>query len=192
MQALPYDPSWIERRLLQDIRQVIHKDRYDRVTIRLTNLYRELMKFKIIEDTFFDGQNRKAGDVMDFPVGPVKYVRSQNGKMEPVPQYAEMAELLTVTPLPPVTLSPATPPPTTETSIMSITGIQSGAFEAKLEAMRKKLSDRLNHGLTKIDGAAEAGAAKMDAAVDNIVAKVDAEIDDKLQEFAQMTNGGPA
>lgn len=42
MQALPYDPSWIERRLLQDISHVVHRDRYDRVTIRLTNLYREL------------------------------------------------------------------------------------------------------------------------------------------------------
>lgn len=75
---------------------------------------------------------------------------------------------------------------------MSVTGIQSGAFEAKLAAMRQKLSDRLNQGLTKIDGAAEAGAARMDAAVDGIVAQVDKEIADKLQEFATLTNGGPA
>lgn len=189
-------PLWIERHLLQDIEAITERIKYDRITIRLTNLYRELMKFRITEDTFFDGQQRRVGDVLDFPVGPVKYVRSLNGKMVRVPQHAEMAELVTTrpaTPLPPVTLQAAPPPiPTTETSIMSITGIQSGAFEAKLEAMRKKLSDRLNQGLTKIDGAAEAGAAKMDAAVDNIVAKVDAEIEDKLQEFATLSNGGPA
>jgi hypothetical protein len=81
---------------------------------------------------------------------------------------------------------------TAEKSTMSVTGIQSGAFEAKLADMRKKLSDRLTQGLSKIDGAAEAGAAKMDAAVDGIVAKVDKEIEDKLQEFATLTNGGPA
>lgn len=79
-----------------------------------------------------------------------------------------------------------------EKTAMSLTGIQSGAFDAALAAMRKKLEDRLTKGLTKIDGAAEAGAAKMDAAVDGIVAKVDKEIDDKLQEFAMLTNGGPA
>src|SRR6185312_2210756 len=63
-----------------------------------------------------------------------------------------------------------------ERAVMSVTGIQSGAFQAQLEAMRKKLSDRLTQGLTKIDGAAEAGAQKMEAAVDGIVAKVDKEI----------------
>jgi len=77
-------------------------------------------------------------------------------------------------------------------AMSNLTGIQSGAFEAKLEAMRKKLSDRLSQGLTKIDGAAEAGAQRMEAAVDNVIAKVDKEIEDKLQEFATLTNGGPA
>lgn len=74
---------------------------------------------------------------------------------------------------------------------MSVTGIQSGAFESKLADMRKKLADRMTQGLAKIDMAAETGAAKMDAAVEGIVAKVDKEIEDKLQEFATMTNGGP-
>jgi hypothetical protein len=189
MQALPYDPSWIERRLLQDIHHVVHKDRYDRTTRRLTNLYRELMKFRITEDTFFDGKIRRIGEVMDFPVGPVKYTRSLSGKMEAVPQYEDLDPPVS-TPLPTVTLQPAEPPPTE--TFMSITGIQSGAFEAKLADMRKKLTDRLNQGLTKIDGAAEAGAVKMEAAVDNVIAKVDAEIEDKLQEFATLTNGGPA
>jgi hypothetical protein len=35
-------PIWIERRLLQDIQAVSDRIQYDRVTVRLTNLYREL------------------------------------------------------------------------------------------------------------------------------------------------------
>lgn len=82
--------------------------------------------------------------------------------------------------------------PKTEQKSMSITGIEPGIFEAKMAQMKKKLTDRLNGGLAKIDTAAEAGAVKMEAAVDGVVAKVDKEIDDKLAEFAQFTNGGPA
>jgi hypothetical protein len=74
---------------------------------------------------------------------------------------------------------------------MSITGIEPGIFEAKIAEMKKKLADRLNGGLAKIDSAAEAGAVKMEAAVDGVVAKVDKDIEDKLAEFAQFTNGGP-
>lgn len=75
--------------------------------------------------------------------------------------------------------------------IGNITGIQSGLFEAKMAELKKKLADRINGGLAKIDKAGENGAAKMDAAVDGIIAKVDKEIEDKLQEFATLTNGGP-
>jgi hypothetical protein len=184
-------PAWIERRLLQDIENITERIQYDRVTRRLTNLYREIMKFRITEDTFFQGQNRKVGDILDFPVGPYRNeVQGPNG-LQRIPQFVEVAESVQhVTPLPPLTM-PVTTEPSQET-FMSITGIQSGAFEAKLAQMRQKLADRLNKGLTKIDTAAEAGAIKMEAAVDGVIAKVDAEIEDKLQEFATMTNGGPA
>jgi hypothetical protein len=148
------------------------------------------MKYRITEPTFWMGQDRKPGDILTGETGPYRPFRSENGKMDRVAQFVEIGDgsqaqnLNHVTPLPPLTLH--------ENHFMSITGIQSGAFQAQLEAMRKKLADRLTKGLTKIDGAAEAGAAKMDAAVDNVVAKVDKEIEDKLQEFASMTNGGPA
>lgn len=99
----------------------------------------------------------------------------------------ELAESRHITPLPSAPIVQSAEKPN-----MSVTGIQNGAFEAKLAEMRKKLSDRLTQGLTKIDTAAEAGAARMEAAVDGIVAKVEKEIDDKLQEFATMSNGGPA
>lgn len=141
------------------------------------------MKYRITEPTFWMGQDRKPGDILTGETGPYRPVRADNGKMDRVAQFEEL-DAPHITPLPELTLN--------EKHFMSVTGIQSGAFQAQLEAMRKKLADRLTKGLTKIDGAAEAGAAKMDAAVDNVVAKVDAEIEDKLQEFATMTNGGPA
>lgn len=75
---------------------------------------------------------------------------------------------------------------------MSITGIQSGAFQAKLAEMRQKIADKQTEALTKIDGAVASGAAKMHAAVDGVIAKADKEVDDALHEFAQFTNGGPA
>ena len=189
MPVTQHDLDWISARLLPEIYDINQRVKYDRVTRRLTNLYRELMKFRITEDTFFDGKQRKAGEIMDFPVGPYRNeVQGPNG-LQRIPQFEEMVDH--VTPLPPLTMQQPVNEPSQET-FMSITGIQSGVFEAKLADMRKKLADRINQGLTKIDGAAEAGAVKMEAAVDGVVAKLDAEIEDKLQEFATMTNGGPA
>lgn len=75
---------------------------------------------------------------------------------------------------------------------MSITGLQSGAFEAKLAEMRKKIADGQNQALAKIDGAVTEGNAKIDAAAEGVKAKVTKEIEDALQEFALTTNGGPA
>ncbi|MDB5607804.1 MAG: hypothetical protein JWP25_4704 [Bradyrhizobium sp.] len=78
-----------------------------------------------------------------------------------------------------------------ETQPMSITGLQSGAFQAKLAEMRQKMADSQNQALAKIDGAVTDGAAKVDAAVEGVKAKVNKEVEDALQEFATVTNGGP-
>ena len=211
MPVIDRDLDWMATRLLIDVYDINTKDRYDRITRRLTNLYRELepMKFRFTEALFFWGKDRKAGEVMEAPVGPYRstiqggriaqfeeipdpVTSAAQGQMPtsgPAAQSPGLTNLGTAaSTLPPATLQQAP----TSISPMSITGIQSGAFQAQLDAMRKKLADRLTKGLSKIDGAAEAGAAKMDAAVDGIVAKVDAEIEDKLQEFATLTNGGPA
>lgn len=75
---------------------------------------------------------------------------------------------------------------------MSVTGIQSGAFQAKLAEMRQKLADKQTEALTKVDNAVSSGAAKMNAAIDDVVSKADKEVDAALHEFAQFTNGGPA
>lgn len=74
---------------------------------------------------------------------------------------------------------------------MSITGLKSGAFEAKLAEMKQKLIDKQMQGLAKIDGAERAAAVKIDAATSGAAAKIDKEVEDALAEFAAFTNGGP-
>jgi hypothetical protein len=77
-------------------------------------------------------------------------------------------------------------------NIMSITGLQSGAFQAKLAEMRQKIANSQAQGLAKIDAAVTAGAAELDAAAENAAKKAQNEIADALQEFSLTTNGGPA
>lgn len=72
---------------------------------------------------------------------------------------------------------------------MSITGLQSGAFQAKLAEMRKKMSDIQTAGLAEIDAAVTQGAAELDAAAKSAAAKAKSEVADALQEFAKFTNG---
>ncbi len=80
----------------------------------------------------------------------------------------------------------------TENIQMSITGLQSGAFQAKLAEMRQKIADKQTQALAKIDGTVSDGLAKLEAAADGAATKAQKEIDDALQEFAEHTNGGPA
>ncbi len=75
---------------------------------------------------------------------------------------------------------------------MSITGLQSGAFQAKLAEMRQKIADKQAQALAKIDGTVTDGLARLEAAADGATAKAHKEIEDALQEFAEHTNGGPA
>ncbi len=102
------------------------------------------------------------------------------------------------TPLPPVSpVAPSVSGPTLpavkiERKTMSVTGIQSGAFQAALAKMRQDIADRQTEALGKIATAVVSGAAKMNAAVDDVVAKADKEVDAALHEFAQFTNGPEA
>lgn len=79
----------------------------------------------------------------------------------------------------------------TENTSMSITGLQSGAFQAKFAEMCQRISDK-NKGLAKIDAAVTAGEKELDAAADGAAAKAQKEIADALQEFGLTTNGGPS
>jgi hypothetical protein len=78
----------------------------------------------------------------------------------------------------------------TEKSRMSITGLQGGAFQAKLAEMRQRIADSQKNSLAHIDGVVAAGSAKLEEAAKNAAAKAQSEIDDALQEFATFTNGG--
>jgi molybdopterin-biosynthesis enzyme MoeA-like protein len=75
---------------------------------------------------------------------------------------------------------------------MSITGLQEGAFQAKLAEMRKKIAETQLNSLSHMDSVVSAGTAKIEEAAKKAAAKAQKEIDDALQEFATMTNGGPA
>lgn len=101
----------------------------------------------------------------------------------------DIAQALSDEPIPATV--PASPFVTAEKPTMSITGLQSGAFQAKLAEMRQKIADSQAKGLAKIDAAVTAGAAELDAAADGAAAKANKEIANALQEFGLTTNGGP-
>lgn len=111
---------------------------------------------------------------------------------------AEVAQALTgssmTDPLPVVEIAPATvtAPATADPVTSNITGLQSGAFQDALVQMRQTIADRQKRAVAKIVTAVDAGTAKLEAAADEVAAKVDKEIAASLQEFATMTNGGPA
>lgn len=106
------------------------------------------------------------------------------GRTADVPVEATDNEIRAAFRLPPIDYA--------ETPSMSVTGLQSGAFQAKLAEMRAKMANKQTEALGKIDAAVTAGGAQMDDAVNGVTAKVDKEIADALQEFSFTTNGGPA
>src|ERR1700733_14712049 len=67
---------------------------------------------------------------------------------------------------------------------MSITGLQSGAFQAALTQLKQRMADKQNSAVASIAAGMAAGEAKIDAAVSGVTAKIDAEVSDALQEFA--------
>lgn len=87
--------------------------------------------------------------------------------------------------LPPIEL-PGRP---VERKAMSVTGIESGAFQTALAKMRQDIAAKQTEAVSKIGTAVAAGAAKMHAAVDDVIAKADKEVDAALHEFATFTNG---
>lgn len=82
--------------------------------------------------------------------------------------------------------------PTLNTKVsMSVTGLQSGTFQAKLAEMRKRIADSQNAGIAKIDAVVSDGEKKLQEAADGVAKQAQSEVDTALQEFAQTTNGGP-
>lgn len=79
----------------------------------------------------------------------------------------------------------------TEAKRMSITGLQSGAFQAKLAELKQRMAERQNQALAAIDAKVTEGSARLQEAADGAAAKIEKEISDALHEFAESTNGGP-
>ena len=127
------DLDWLAADLLPEIHNQNRKS--VRVNHRLNSLLNELkpMKFRITEDVFFFGRLRKAGEVMEAPVGPYKSQPGAGG-LKRIPQFVELPHEIQVTeqtqpeatPLPTVTMAPATDKVTS-----SVTGAGHAALSIK-------------------------------------------------------------
>jgi hypothetical protein len=76
-------------------------------------------------------------------------------------------------------------------TIMSITGLQEGAFANKIAELKAKIADAQTAGLAKIDAGGAAALVKVDATVASVTARIDTEIAAALAELT-IGNGGPA
>jgi hypothetical protein len=115
-----------------------------------------------------------------------------------VPVAQPSAPAAHVTPLPaaPVltsaAVSPAPSAPVASTGVlMSITGLQEGAFANKIAELKAKIADAQSAGLAKIDAGGAAALVKVDATVASVTARIDTEIAAALAELT-IGNGGPA
>jgi hypothetical protein len=81
--------------------------------------------------------------------------------------------------------------PKKKVRLMSITGFEPGAIQARLDALKKRATARRAQSMSKLD-AADAKVASVDYAIERVAAQIEKEADDAMQEFATHTNGGPA
>lgn len=201
------DVDWVAARLLPDIYDLNQRVRYDRNTQRLEALYAELtkpMKIRITEDTFFYGQERRAGDVMNAPDGPYKNTVVGGKGLVRVPQFVELPEQIMTETQP--TPEPAVPPPASfgEATAAVLKPVPKPATQAKTNASllsqlatrRNKLHDTIKTNiddyakrLTDMETQAPAVFVKANALLDDEHAGFRA-LEDSLQEFAGA-NGAP-
>jgi len=89
------DVDWVAARLLPDLHAIYQRSAYVHTTRRLEKLHRELsrfMKIRIIEPTFFLGQERKVGDILDHvETGPFRNQVIPGG-LTLIPQFVEMPD----------------------------------------------------------------------------------------------------
>jgi hypothetical protein len=184
MQLARESPAWINTRLEFEIAAAVRKLRIDR---RLKHLLAELMKFRITEDVFFQQKERKAGEVMEAPLGPYKFMATGGG-LKRVPQFEviEMAEEpqkiptmagvtvtpITVTPLPPVQPMPTVAPDTTD---------KASLFAQRLAKFHQHISDKIDAGNALLDG----GEPLADKALTSATQKIQSGID-QVQEVLNV------
>jgi hypothetical protein len=192
------DLDWVAARLLPDLYDIKQRDKYNRVTRRLTNLYKELMKFRITEDTFFLHAPRKTGEIIEWPRGPWRS-EMVGGKWKHTPLFEEiktMADETPTTPMPPATFAEATatviaPPKPATTQAKS-----TAALLSQLATRRVRLHDTIK---TEIEIYAKR-LADMETNAPAVFVKANTILDDEqsgfkdlegsLEEFAGA-NGAP-
>lgn len=72
---------------------------------------------------------------------------------------------------------------------MSITGLQSGAFQTMLAEMRKDIAAAQTQGVSDVMAAKDAATKDIKTTIAGVKEKIKSEVSDALQEFAQFTNG---
>ena len=187
MPVTQFDLDWIAARLLPDIYDINQRVKYDRVTRRLTNLYDEIMKFRITEDTFFNGQHRKVGDVLDFPVGPYRNVLEGGNGLQRIPQFEELAVMTetvppTATPVPPAP-GPVSAKPASVSKISTLA-----------ERVKKFHQDAIK-GADEVNAMLDAGEPMVANAFDTTVTSINtakADVQALLDVFKDLPGGnGP-
>jgi hypothetical protein len=150
------------------------------------------MKFTITENTFFEQKERKIGEVMDAPVGPYRYERGPDGKMQRVAQFVEVAQEI------PAMADPVAPPvnqmaapaitkpsPIADPVKKVITGASGFGtdFKAQLAAAKAKIAAaqaQVGTALSNLDTAA--------ARAVQVAAAIQAEADDLNASIGQVSN----
>ena len=195
MPVTQHDLDWIAARLLPDIYDINQRVKYDRVTRRLTNLYDEIMKFRITEDTFFDGQHRKVGDILDFPVGPYRNVLEGGNGLQRIPQFEELATVTETIP-PPASFGEALASIPKAATPAATQAKSAASLLSQLAVRRNKLHDTIKGNID----AYGKRLADMETKAPDVFAKANTILDDEstgfkdledsLQEFAGA-NGAP-
>ena len=156
------------------------------------------MKFRITEDTFFDGQLRKVGDVMEFPVGPYRNVVEGGIGLQRIPQFEELAVMTETAPTvpPPATFADATATVIRPTKPAATQAKSTAALLSQLAVRRSKLHDTIKG---EVDAYGKR-LADMETKAPDVFARANTILDDEsagfkdledsLQEFAGA-NGAP-
>lgn len=159
------------------------------------DLAEAIMKFRITENTFFDQKERMVGDVMEAPVGPYRYQRGPDGKMQRIAQFEviedspAMADPVVppvnqIAPAPAAT-APAKPAPIVDPIKKTITGASAlGAdFKARIAASLANVNAAKTQVTSSLDNL-DASAAR---AV-TVAAAIQAEADDLNASIGQVSN----
>jgi hypothetical protein len=165
-----------------------------------SQVYLENMKFKITEPVFFQGAQRKPGDVLEYPTGPYRY-EAGTGKRTaqfvdldpPVVQTPVQAPQAQQTPLPSVS-----PIATQPTETKPVTNPAPGSFAAQIKAMMDKARSDVAKARTDALATVQEGIGEMTQAATatttvagTMARNMKAEAASILAELGQISNMPP-